>query len=134
MQFHEIFAVKINTYDYFFCWNQNIIIKKTSPVLTPIWLFYPFTSIDDGEFEENERKLQQLEYQQQNGLHQNNKNNLVHENNKKNNDPEKTSANNGGGIPTTKTESSTINNGTIKVAIATEISMANMMASMNQCK
>ena len=93
-----------------------------------------YFSIDDGEFEENERKLQQLEYQQQNGLHQNNKNNLVHENNKKNNDPEKTSANNGGGIPTTKTESSTINNGTIKVAIATEISMANMMASMNQCK
>ena len=109
--------------------------KKTSPVLAgSIWLFFTFTSIDDGEFEENERKLQQLEYQQQNGLHQNNKNNLVHENNKKNNDPEKTSANNGGGTPTTKTESSTINNGTIKVAIATEISMANMMASMNQCK
>ena len=65
------------------------------------------------------------------------KNNLVQENNKKNNDPEKTSANNvgGGNIPN-KTESSTINNhnGTIKVAIATEISMANMMASMNQCK
>ena len=106
----------------------------TGSAITPIWLFYPFISIDDGEFEENERKLQQLEYQQQNGLHQNNKNNLVHENNKKNNDPEKTSANNGGGIPATKTESSTINNGTIKVAIATEISMANMMASMNQCK
>ena len=74
-------------------------------------------------------------WKQQNGL-QNNRNNLVQENNKKNNDPEKASANNVGGNIPNKTESSTINNhnGTIKVAIATEISMANMMASMNQCK
>ena len=94
--------------------------------------------INHDSEDENDEKLE-LEYQGQNNqldiMNNKKQKDLVQENNKKNETAEKVT--NGGVTSEQKpnTTNSTIsNNGTIKVAIATEISMANMMNNFHQCK
>ena len=90
----------------------------------------PYTNgIDDSGDEENNRM--ELEYMNQK------RKDLVSENNKKNEADRNTSGNVGTHQDSSKTapSSSTItNNGNIKIAIATEINMANLMANTHQCK
>ena len=97
-----------------------------------------FNGINHDSEDENDEKLE-LEYQGQNNqldiMNNKKQKDLVQENNKKNETAEKVT--NGGVTSEQKpnTTNSTIsNNGTIKVAIATEISMANMMNNFHQCK
>ena len=92
----------------------------------------PYSNGIDTDDDENDRRLE-LEYMAAN---QQKKKDLVQENNKKN-EAEKLNGNVGVAPDqkaSTPSSSTITNNGNIKIAIATEINMANLMANTHQCK